>query len=147
MLQTSLDELTRMLQTAISPVAMISGIGLLVLAMTNRFSHTTDRTRSIAKQIKANAEDAIHLRPQIQILYRRLKIQLLAISFALASVFFLSLLITALFVVYYSKADMHIAVVLLFVLSLISLVLSLAFFIRDMTLALGAIKEEVQDYI
>lgn len=146
-MQTTLDELMRILQTAISPVALISGIGLLVLAMTNRFSHTTDRTRSIAKQIKIDPDETSHLRPQIQILYVRLKIQLWAISFALASIFFISLLISALFIDYYAKANIQLVVVILFVLSLVSLVLSIIFFIRDMTLALRAIKEELRDYI
>lgn len=144
-----LNEVTRILQTAISPVALISGIGLLVLAMTNRFAHTTDRTRQIAKQLKATIDDddAKHLAYQIKILYRRLRIQLLAISFALASVFCVGLLVTALFAVYLSSADLHKQIAVLFVLSLIFLVLSLALFIRDMSLSLGALKEELRDYI
>ncbi|KAF0248112.1 MAG: hypothetical protein FD167_2491, partial [bacterium] len=38
-MQTSeVNEITKILQTAISPVVLISGIGLLVLSMTNRFA-------------------------------------------------------------------------------------------------------------
>lgn len=148
MQSTDLNELTRILQTAISPVALVSGIGLLVLAMTNRFAHTTDRARQLAKQVRdASDDEAAHLSAQIKILYRRLRLQLLAISLALASVFCLSLLITALFAVYMLNANLHNVVVALFVLSLICLVLSLAFFIRDMTLSLGAVKDELRGHV
>lgn len=141
-----LNELTRTLQTAISPVVMISGIGLLVLAMTNRFAHTTDRARSLSKQLKQESEDeAERLTTQIRILYNRCKILLLTISFALASVFFISLLIVALFVTYILGINTHTVVIVLFVLSLICLVISLALFIRDMTLSLKALGEELRD--
>jgi len=34
-----MEELTGMVQSALSPAAMVSGAGLLVLSMTNRFAH------------------------------------------------------------------------------------------------------------
>ena len=43
-------EVTKILQTSISPVVLISGIGLLVLSMTNRFARTTDRARALSKR-------------------------------------------------------------------------------------------------
>lgn len=143
-----LNEFTRILQTAISPVAMISGIGLLVLAMTNRFAQTTHRARQLGRQIKETKnEEAARILSQIRLLYRRLRIQLLAISLALGSVFFVSLLITALFADYAFNLNLHLAVIVLFVLSLACLVSSLALFIRDMTMSLGAIKEELREHI
>lgn len=148
MQSNELSELTRVLQTAISPVALVSGIGLLVLAWTNRFAHATDRARLLAKEIKtANQEEAERISVQLKLLYRRLRIQLLAISLALGSVFCLSLLITALFAVYTLNANLHTVVIVLFVLSLICLVSSLSLFIQDMSLSLGALKEELRDRI
>jgi len=41
-------ELIPVLQTAIGPVALISGIGLLILSMTNRLGRVIDRGRSLA---------------------------------------------------------------------------------------------------
>ncbi|MBL8152442.1 MAG: DUF2721 domain-containing protein, partial [Blastocatellia bacterium] len=46
------NELTEILQTAISPVVMISGVGLLVMSLTNRLARTTDRARALSKDIK-----------------------------------------------------------------------------------------------
>jgi hypothetical protein len=140
-----LNELTRILQTAISPVALVSGIGLLVLAMTSRFSHTADRARTLSKELKAAGEgEAEHITIQIKILYRRLKLLMLSIGFALASIFFISLLITSLFVIYVLNVSLQDLVIVLFVLSLVCLVTSIVLFIRDIALSLNAMKEELK---
>jgi len=44
----NLDDLTRVLQASISPVALVSGVGLLILSLTNRFGRVTDRLRELA---------------------------------------------------------------------------------------------------
>ncbi|WP_345111750.1 DUF2721 domain-containing protein [Candidatus Villigracilis vicinus] len=44
---TSIQELIPVLQTAIGPVILISGVGLLLLSMTNRLSRVIDRARNL----------------------------------------------------------------------------------------------------
>lgn len=140
--------LIQILQTAISPVTLISGVGLLVLSMTNRFARTTDRARELARAARRESPDlAANLHVQIQILYRRSRLLLYAISLALASVFFISVVIVSLFIGSVLNVDQHIWIGLLFTLSLISLTASLALFIRDMTLALQALKLELKDHL
>jgi hypothetical protein len=140
------DQLVRVLQTAISPVVLISGVGLLVLSITNRFSRTTERARGLAA-LRADADPLTLARvdTQIRILYRRSKILLWSTSSALVSALLASLLIMTLFVTYLGAADLHLLVVALFVSSLASLVLSLVLYILDMTLALNALREELGD--
>lgn len=139
-----IELITKIMQTAISPVVMISGIGLLVLSMTNRFARTTDRARSLAEKIKnAEPETAEHLRIQVKILYKRSRILLYSISSALNSVFLISLLIIALFISFISAVNLHYIIIALFVFSLIFLVISMALFIYDMTLSLKAVEEEL----
>ncbi len=145
MQSSDLNELTRILQTAISPVALISGVGLLILAMTSRFSHMTDRARTLSNQLNAAREDeSDHITIQIKVLYRRLQLMMLSIGFALASIFFVSLLIITLFVIYVLNVSLQNVVIILFILSLACLVLSLVLFIRDIALSLNAIKEELK---
>ena len=47
----SVAELIPVLQTAIGPVILISGIGLLLLTMTNRLGRAIDRARIIDAQL------------------------------------------------------------------------------------------------
>lgn len=148
MLHSELNQLTQIIETAIIPVALISGIGLLILAMTNRFAHITDRARTLSKQFQDVKEDeAEHISIQIKILYRRLKLMMLSIGFALASIFFISLLIIALFVIFMLNIGLQTVVIALFILSLTCLFLSLLLFISDIALSLSAIKEELKDHV
>lgn len=140
-----MDEFIRTLQLAITPVTLISGVGLLVLSMTNRFAHMADRARSLAQQARQTPEAG--LAQQMRILYRRSQILLVAISLALASVFFVGLLIIGLFASPIMGLDIHIAGGILFALSLGSLILALALFILDMTLSLHALQVELKDYL
>ena len=45
-------DLVPVLQTAVSPVVLISGVGLLLLTMTNRLGRIVDRARSLALRLK-----------------------------------------------------------------------------------------------
>jgi hypothetical protein len=143
-----MNALIQILQTSISPVTLISGVGLLVLSMTNRFARTTDRARELARVARTDPHGmAESLHVQIQILYRRSRLLLLAISLALTSVFFISVLIVSLFVGSVLGFDQPIWISALFTLSLLSLTASLVLFIRDMTLALQALKLELQEHL
>jgi hypothetical protein len=42
-----------LLQIAIGPVILISGVGLLLLSMTNRFGRIIDRSRILAQELSA----------------------------------------------------------------------------------------------
>jgi hypothetical protein len=140
------DQLIHILQTAISPVVMISGVGLLLLSLTNRFARTTERARGLAAQRReADAAQRPRLHFQVQILYRRSRILMLSTIFALSSVLSSALLIVTLFVYYVTETGMYRCVAILFTLSQLSLVASLTLFIQDMTVSLRALREELSD--
>lgn len=143
-----LDELVKVLQTAISPVAVISGVGLLLLSLTNRIGRTTDRARALAaERRRATPQEAARLDRQIRILYRRARILRRAIALALASVLFVSLIVVALFAIYLAHARLQGVVVALFVLGLASLVASLVDFLRDIGLSLSALRQELGEVV
>ena len=48
------------LSDALTPITLISGVGLLLLAMTARYNYTTDRVRALLKERRQKA----HLRAQ-----------------------------------------------------------------------------------
>src|SRR2546430_16550530 len=81
----TLQGLTQLLQASISPVALVSGVGLLILSQTNRFSRVTDRLRELAGQRHAGREDS-RLETQIVIFPLRARILRAAIGFAVGLV-------------------------------------------------------------
>ena len=53
----SVAQLIPVLQTAIGPTILISGVGLLLLTMTNRLARTIDRTRATARELADASEE------------------------------------------------------------------------------------------
>jgi uncharacterized protein DUF2721 len=50
--ETPVTELVGILSASIAPVIVISGVGLLVLSMTNRHSRVIDRVRELTKDLE-----------------------------------------------------------------------------------------------
>lgn len=139
----SLDGLTKVLQASISPVALVSGVGLLILSQTNRFSRVADRLRDLAHRRRIATTPDQMVDGQIRIFQRRARLLKAAITAAVICVLMASALILFLFMT--AVFDLNIAGLGLgfFTLSLISLITSLVLFILDMQLSLKAIDEEL----
>lgn len=47
-----MDSFAALLIQSITPVTLISGVGLMLLCMTARYNHTTDRVRQLSNVVK-----------------------------------------------------------------------------------------------
>jgi hypothetical protein len=143
---TPLHELIPVLQVAIGPVILISGVGLLLLTLTNRYGRTIDRSRQLVREQRECAEaDRQRLAGQVEILYRRARLIRLSILLSGVSALLASVLIIVLFLTALWKLEVGLVISLLFIACMVSLSGSLVAFIRDINLSLGALKLEV-DY-
>ena len=146
---TSVIQLIRILSASIAPVIVISGVGLLLLSMTNRYSRVIERARDFIKDLDGTEDHARRscLVEQIRIIYRRARILRLAIILSSTSIFFVAITVLALFAgqVLGVKAD-YVSVPC-FGLCLLSLLGSLYFFIKDVSISLTALELEIEAYI
>ncbi len=141
---TSIKELIPVLQTAIGPVILISGVGLLLLSMTNRLSRIIDRARNlIAQSASAGGPPRGRLLTQIDILWEQARIIRQAILFAAISVLCAALLIIVLFITALFGIEDAWLISLIFVACMASLIASLATFITDINKSLSAFKVEL----
>jgi hypothetical protein len=141
---TPLSELIPVLQIAIAPVILISGVGLLLLSLTNRFGRAVDRTRQIHHEMRAaTAADRPRLANQVEVIYRRARLIQLSIIMGALSALFAAMLIVALFLTALMKWESAIVISLFFIGCLVSLVASLITFIMDIRLSLHALKLEL----
>jgi hypothetical protein len=141
---TTVHELIPVLQVAIGPVILISGVGMLLLTMTNRYGRTIDRARQLVGELRALAGPARkRLEGQIEILYLRARLMRLSITLAAASLLLAALLIIVLFLTALLKLEVALVISLLFIGSLASLIVSLGAFIRELHLSLMALKMEL----
>jgi len=130
----ALEDLTHILQLSIAPVALISGVGLLLLSMTNRLGRVIDRAREIDRLASAGGESS-H-RAEQRILWRRARCLLFAIALISTAIFFAVLMVAALFAMVLSGTALDGLVLVLFGVCLACLVASVSFFLGDMFLSI-----------
>ena len=141
-----LTDIIPYLQTAIGPMILISGVGMLLLVMTNRFGRIVDRSRQLVEELtEADAADAVLVRQQIRILFLRARVLRLAIALASGSMLLAALLIVTIFVS--ALAGWHAGgpVVVQFIGSLLSLIGSIVAFLYDINVSLAAVRVDLVD--
>jgi len=144
MIPLTLQQLIPVIQTAVGPVILISGVGLLLLSMTNRLGRVVDRSRILARELPAAAATGGEfLSQQLAVLYRRARIIRLAIILATASVLLAGLLIISLFLAALLHVEAALFVALCFILCMVSLVGSLIAFLFDLQVSLTALRMEL----
>lgn len=141
------NQLIPVLQVAVGPVILISGVGLLLLTLTNRFGRAVDRSRQLDREMRdVNDSHRARLSRQVQILYRRARLIRLAITMAAISVLLVAVLIIVLFISALAKLEVGLAIVLLFICCMASLIISLTAFILEIQLSLRALKVELEHH-
>jgi hypothetical protein len=126
------------LQLAVSPVILISAYGLLLLSMTNRLGRAIDRARALAREgSHAKSE-------QIEIIARRAVWIRLSIVFTSLALLAAALLVLVLFVSVHLPVNIAPVVSVLFIGSLVSLVIGLAYFLVDIFASLHAMQAELE---
>lgn len=144
MTSLTLQQLIPVIQTAVGPVILISGVGLLLLSMTNRFGRVVDRSRLLARELpEAGPAERAFLTAQLTILYRRARIIRVAVILAIASVLLAGLLIIALFLAALLHLEAAVVVTLCFILCMVSLVGSVIGFLLDLQVSLTALRVEL----
>ena len=134
------------LQLSITPVALISGVGLILLSLTNRLGRTIDRSRALIHEYRAADENRrIIVRDELKILNRRnrfLKLAMAGISFSILTS---SLLIPVLLIMNYMHINLSFISGLLLVLSIGGIILSSIYLFADVALSLRALDYEMND--
>ena len=141
---TSLEQIIPELRDAIGPVILISGVGLLLLTMTNRLGRAIDRARQLKAELSKRTEaEREHLQAQVAIIYQRAKLIRMSITLAAMSALLAASLVVALFLTALLRWENVWLVSLIFITCMVSLIASLVAFIRDINLSLRALKLEL----
>ena len=139
-------DLLSMIQLAITPVILITGLGSLLLTMTNRLGRVVDRTRILAGQVRGahgNEREQTHIEAQLRIMYRRAGLVRSAVTMTSSSMVCSCLLVVVIFAKGATGVSLTWLIVTLFILSLGCLLVSLGYFLRDIQLSLTALGLEV----
>ncbi|MGB7511521.1 MAG: DUF2721 domain-containing protein [Pelodictyon phaeoclathratiforme] len=144
---TSFKELVPILQTAIGPMILISGLGLLLLTMTNRLGRLIDRSRSLLDNLESYPEQYIlRIHREIAILWKRARYIRISILLACLTCLGASLLIMLLFLSALVNIDLPMLLSAVFIFSMLCLSFSLIFFLVDVNMTLSALKIEMESH-
>jgi hypothetical protein len=141
-----MDAFAPIIQATLTPVTLISGIGLLLLSMVNRYNHALDRVRVLLRErVDAEEEQRGRITDSIAIIYARCRlirraILSVAISVVASGAIVLQTALEALlgFQAYEVKA-------LLLVLSVGLVVFAAILFVMEITYSLHALELEIPD--
>lgn len=140
----SVHDLIPILQVAIGPVILISGVGLLLLGMTNRFARIVDRSRQLAGALHVAPERGRGLiTSQLEILSVRARLVRLAILFAAVAVLLAATLIIVLFLTALAGLEAPWLLAAIFIACMGCVIVAMVVFIRDINLSLAALKLEL----
>ena len=137
-------DLIPVLQVAVGPVILVSGVGLLMLTMTNRLARVIDRSRLLYRELRDNPSvDRASAMAQMRTLTERARLIQRAITLAAVSVLLAAVLVIVLFLTAVLRWEDPWLIGLLFIGCMLSLIGSLLAFIRDLNRSLVALHLEV----
>ena len=142
----NIQNLIQLMQSAISPIVLISGVGLLLLSLTNRLGRVIDRSRFLVHEIEAG-KDTARKHIQIGILFKRAKILRASITLISITILLASLMILLLFLGYFSNIHISNLFTIFFVIAIMGLIFAIIVFLIDVAISLKALKIQVSDYL
>jgi hypothetical protein len=142
------ESLKTFLQNGISPIVLISGVGLILLSLTNRLARTIDRSRSIVAELEKGETKRKELKiEELKILVKRSRILRGSIASISFSILCSSLIIPVLVINALFQVEFTLVGIFLFLLSVMGIILSAVLLCIDVTLTLKALDHEVKEYI
>jgi hypothetical protein len=129
------------IQLAVAPVFLLSGIGIVLTVLTNRLARVVDRARKLEEAARAGAAETLEERRQeLRIMARRTRLMNHAITLSTCSALLVAVVVVLLFLAAFLDFNATLAVAGLFILAMLSLIGALLLFLREVFLAIKALK-------
>jgi len=137
---TSITTVSHVIQLAIAPVFLLSGVGAILAVLINRLGRIVDRYRTLESS-KPREEPGTAAVADIEmvILSRRARLIHWAISLCTVGALFICIVIAMLFVGSMLHVGVSQAIAVMFVAAMLALIAGLLSFLREITLATGSI--------
>ena len=133
---TDVSAIAHLIQLAVAPCFLLSGIGAILAVMTNRLGRVIDRARVLEERLEAApAEQAAVLQADLAMLARRAKLVGPAITLCTATALLICLVIAVLFLSAFFPFDATVPVALLFIAAMLAFSLGLLWFLREIYVA------------
>ena len=124
------------IQLAVAPVFLLSGIGAMLVVMTNRLGRIIDRARVIEQRLENASRDSVAgYNLDLAVLSKRAKLISRAITLCTTTALLICIVIAVLFLNAFLRLDAAIPVSFLFIAAMLTFFLGLVCFLREIYLA------------
>ena len=130
-------DVAHLIQVALTPIFLISAIGVTLNVLTSRLARIVDRARSIEDRLlrPEPIRDDRDLHDQLAILARRSRWTNAAITLITLSALFIALVVVMLFVNAFLRWDLSVFIACMFIMSMLTLAAALLAFLIEVRIA------------
>ncbi len=142
-MKEQLDVIAHVIQLAIAPVFLLTGIGALLGVMMQRVARIVDRARKVEDELPGVDDKRAHaLHEELRTLSRRLRLVYRAVTLCVLAALLVCAVIGGLFVTAYFSwtPDLTRVVAIVFAAALLSLITGLRFFLREVYIATATLR-------
>jgi hypothetical protein len=124
------------IELAVAPVFLLSGIGAILVVLTNRLGRIIDRARVLEERLEHVSPQLLAtLRADLGVLSQRAKLISRAITFCTVTALLVCIVIAILFLSGFARFEASLLVALLFIAAMLAFFLGLLWFLREIYLA------------
>jgi hypothetical protein len=133
----------QVLSAAVTPLVLISGVGLILLSLVNRYNHAIDRTRQLYNEHDSNCGLSPGRKKQVEHMYMRCNILRKSIGFLIFSIVCSVILILFILLEMFVNYNMNFFKITLLFIAVISITVSTVLFFFDVRLSMKALDIEL----
>lgn len=138
---TPLVDIGHVIQLAVAPVFLLSGIGIILTVLTNRLARVIDRARRLEEAARSSSGQPLEeRRGELVVMALRARLMNRAITLSTGSALLVALVVVLLFLSALLDFNATLPVAGLFILAMLSLIGALLLFLREVFLAIKALK-------
>jgi hypothetical protein len=135
-------DIAHLIQVALTPIFLISAIGVTLNVLTSRLARIVDRARAMEDilRVPGHTHDARDLHGALRVLERRARYINAAITLITLSALFIALVVVMLFVNAFLRWELSAFIACLFILSMLTLAAALLAFLIEVRIATNSLR-------
>jgi hypothetical protein len=140
-------DIAHLIQIALTPIFLISAIGVTLNVLTSRLARIVDRARIMEDVLRRpdHGRDSRDLHSALGVLARRARFINAAITLITLSALFISLVVVMLFVNAFLRWDLSAFIACMFILSMLSLAAALTAFLIEVRIATNTLRIGIEE--
>ncbi len=138
--ETGIITTSGVIQQAVAPVFLLTGIGAMLSVMTNRLSRIVNRARALKEAASKDTTSTETNQTELTTLSHRAKLVNTSISLCTLTALLVATVIALLFIGAFFSFDITIPVGVMFVVAMLSFIVAMVFFLREIYLATASLR-------